>query len=114
MGTREPEVDSYLETIAPEHRPALDALRHLIHEIHPGIEETIEYKMPMFTHAGERVAGFASRANYISLYCNPAIVEGFRDELGKLNVGKGCIRFRRMEDLPLAVIREIFQRSAAD
>jgi uncharacterized protein YdhG (YjbR/CyaY superfamily) len=110
MGDRSSEVDHYLAQAPENHRDALVRLRDLIHEIHPGIEETIQYKMPTFS-LDQTVTGFASRAQYISLYCKPEVVDGYREELGKLNVGKGCIRFRKIEDLPLEVVKEIIRQS---
>ena len=36
------------------------------------------------------------------------------DELGNLNCGKGCIRFKQLAELPLDVLREIVRTTAAD
>jgi uncharacterized protein YdhG (YjbR/CyaY superfamily) len=63
MGERCTKVDAYLEESPTEDRAALEDLRVLIHEIHPTIKETIQYKTPTFTLEGEMVTGFASRAN---------------------------------------------------
>ncbi len=111
MGKRSSDIDHYLAQSPAKHREALVQLRDLIHEVHPAIEESIQYKMPAFS-LGQMVTSFASRAQYISLYCKPEVVDGYRDELGKLNVGKGCIRFRKIEDLPLEVVKEIIRHSA--
>ncbi len=111
MGSRSVEVDAYLESAAAEHRAALEELRNLIHAVHPDVIEAIQYKMPAFSLAGEMVTSFASRAQYISLYCKPEVVDSYRDELGKLNVGKGCIRFRKIEQLPLETVRTIIEKS---
>lgn len=111
MENRSTEVDEYLAGVAPEHREALDKLRELIHEIHPGVSEAIQYKMPAFSLSGEMITSFASRAQYISLYCKPEVVDSYRDDLGSLNVGQGCIRFRKYEQLPLDTVRTIIAKS---
>ena len=111
MGNRNTEVDEYLAGVAPEHREALDKLRELIHEIHPGVTEAIQYQMPAFSLSGEMITSFASRAKYISLYCKPEVVDSYREDLGKLNVGQGCIRFRKYEQLPLETVRTIIEKS---
>jgi uncharacterized protein YdhG (YjbR/CyaY superfamily) len=111
MGTHSVEVDAYMENVDNEaHREALAQLRVMIHEIQPDIAEKFEYKMPVFDYNGQ-ICGMSSRKNYISLYCKPEIVDRHRDALGKLNVGKGCIRFRKLSDLPLDTVRTIITES---
>lgn len=110
MNNPNAEVDTYLENCAPEHQTALITLRELIHDVQPDIIEKFEYKMPIFDYNGQ-VCGMSSRKNYISLYCQPEVVDKYRDDLGKLNVGKGCIRFKKLEDLPLDTIRTIIAES---
>ena len=48
MGAHSVEVDAYLETADAGHRAALEELRRLIHEVHPEVEEVIEYQIPAF------------------------------------------------------------------
>jgi len=61
------------------------------------------------------IVGLSSRAQYISLYvlgCRNGrnIAEAAKAKLGKVSVGKACIRFKRLADLnlpaALALIRE--------
>lgn len=111
IGNRSAQVDEYLDAASAEHREALESLRELIHEIHPEVDGTIEYKVPTFKLRGGTVPGFASRARYISLYCKPEIVDEHRETLGKLNVGKGWIRFRKFDQLRMDTIREIIRES---
>ena len=62
----------------------------------------------------------ASQKNYLSLYMMPAYGEGsdesrFRDEWSKtgkkLDMGKSCIRFKKLEDLALDVIADTIRRT---
>jgi hypothetical protein len=39
------------------------------------------------------------------------LVEGYRDRLGGLDCGKSCIRFKRLDDLPLDVIAAILHKT---
>jgi len=74
-------------------------------------------------------AGLASQKNYMSLYlmsvycgCGEEGAAGrharwFRDEWAKtgkkLNMGKACIRFRKIDDLPLELIGRAIKRISA-
>jgi hypothetical protein len=46
----------------------------------------------------------------MSLYvCESDIVKAHLAELGKVSCGKGCIRFRRIEDLNLSAVESILR-----
>jgi len=61
--------------------------------------------------------GLASQKNFIALYhmglyANPKLLEWFQAEWGKatprrLDMGKSCIRFKRMDDIPYDLIGEL-------
>ncbi len=58
------------------------------------------------------IIGLASQKSYISLYVcaledGKYIAEKYKDTLGKVSVGKSCIRFKKLEDLDLKGLREI-------
>jgi hypothetical protein len=55
----------------------------------------------------------ASNKQYISLYAGPIVLEPFVARLPKANLGRGCIRFKRLADVDLAVIDEVVRDSAA-
>lgn len=105
-----PEVDSYLENLDPPRREALMAVRGLIFEIVPGIRETIKYRMPTY-ELDEVVCSFASQKHYMSLYMDVSLVESHRAELSHLDIGKSCIRFKRLADLPLDTVKQILQET---
>ncbi len=99
-------VSEYLAELPPERRAALEKLRALITRIAPEATEGMKYGLPCF---GELCA-FASQKNYMALYvCEGEIVDAHRARLGKLDVGKGCIRFKRIEDLPLDAVESILR-----
>ncbi|MBK9518215.1 MAG: DUF1801 domain-containing protein [Anaeromyxobacter sp.] len=56
--------------------------------------------------------GLASRAQYVSLYTCAAdarghVAERYRARLPGADIGKGCVRFRRFDDLDPEVLREL-------
>lgn len=54
----------------------------------------------------------ASHANYISIYACAAdargyVAERYKDRLPKANIGKSCVRFKRLDDLDLAALKAL-------
>src|SRR5204863_4923360 len=63
------------------------------------------------------VIGLSSRAQYISLYIagsrnGKPIAEAAKTKLGKVSVGKVCIRFKKLSDLNLPVALELVREAA--
>jgi hypothetical protein len=57
------------------------------------------------------MVGLASQKNYISVYVCAAdgtqyVAEKYKDELGKTSVGKSCIRFKKIEDVNLPILKK--------
>ena len=100
-------VDEYLENLEGERRSALAELRELILATVPEAAETLKYRMPTYEYADEALCAFASQKHYMSLYMDVELVEMHRQELTGLDVGKSCIRFRKLEKLPLDTVRTI-------
>lgn len=105
-------VDAYLAEVPPKRLAALQSLRALIRKIAPAAREKILYGMPCYTLDEEIYCGFASQKQYMALYVCADTVDQYRDQLGKLNCGKGCIRFHKWEDLPLKAIEGILRDTA--
>lgn len=101
-----PQVDQYIAELAPDRRSALQQIRELIQDSVPDIKETMQYRMPTF-ELDEVVCAAASQKHYISLYMDVDLVEKHRAELAHLDVGKSCIRFKKIEDLPMGTVKEI-------
>jgi uncharacterized protein YdhG (YjbR/CyaY superfamily) len=104
-------VDEYLAELGPERRAALTALRSAILATVPGAAETMKYRMPTYEYAGDVLCAFASQKQYMSLYMDTDLVEKHRGELAGLSVGKSCIRFRKLEKLPLSVVKTILHET---
>jgi len=113
MYKRDKGVDDYLEGLAPERKAALEKLRDLVFETVPDAQESMRYKMPTYAYAGEGLCAFASQKHYMSLYMDVEILAEHKDELNHLNLGKSCIRFTKLEKLPLETVKQILRETVA-
>ena len=124
--------DEYVASLPEDHREAVATVRDVINRnLPPGYEEGMQYGMigwyvPLAryldTYNGQplAIAGLASQKNYISLYLNtvygsPREEAWFKERYAasgkKLDMGKSCLRFKRLEDVPLDVIGETIARA---
>jgi hypothetical protein len=124
-------VGQYLKQLPADRRNALRAVRQVIRKNLPkGYEEAMDwgaicYQVPLSvlpkTYNGQPLcyAALASQKNHMavylmSIYGDKAIEKWFRERFKasgkKLNCGKSCVRFRKLEDLPLDVIGEAVAR----
>ena len=60
------------------------------------------------------IIALASQKNYISLYVcaiegGEYIAEKYKGDLGKVNVGRSCIRFKKIEDLNLKTLEKVIK-----
>ena len=127
--------EEYIASLPEDRREAVSAVRDVVNRnLPPGYEEGMAYGMIAWwvpletfpdTYNGQPLglAGLASRKNYISLYLNtvygsPDEEAWFKDRYAasgkQLNMGKSCVRFRHLDDLPLDVIGETIARAKLD
>lgn len=110
MQSKAPDVESYIREAPAERQAALTRLRELCLRTLKGYTEVMTYGMPGYVAPGatEGAVGFASQKQYIALYIlkQPAL-EAHRAALAGLSVGKGCIRYRRPEQIDWAVVRKL-------
>jgi hypothetical protein len=128
MRSKAATVREYLETLPGERRDAIGKVRKTILKNLPrGYEEAINwgfitYQVPLSVYPDTynkqplMYAALASQKNYMAVYlCNVYGLASLRDQLiagfkaagKKLDMGKSCIRFRKVEDLPLDVIGKL-------
>lgn len=125
-------VQEYLENVPEERKEVFRKIFDAIHQNIPkGFEERLNYGMiswvvphslyPAGYHCTPELPlpfmSIASQKNFIALYhmgiyANQNLLQWFQDEYPKhaktkLNMGKSCIRFKKMEDIPLDLIREL-------
>jgi uncharacterized protein YdhG (YjbR/CyaY superfamily) len=108
---RSQEVDAYPAGLDPDRREALSELRGVVLGIAPDAVETMKHRMPTYEYQRGVLCAFASQKQYMSLYMDAGLVEQHRPDLQGLSVGKSCIRFRRLDDLPLETVRTILRET---
>lgn len=138
MQSRAGTVEGYLAGLPDDRREALEAVRKVILKNldRSGFEEGIQYGMigyyvphavfPDGYHCDPRqplpFASLASQKSHMALYlmCVYGSEENekwFREAWAKtgkkLDMGKSCVRFKKLSDLPLEVIGELIKRVPA-
>ena len=111
MVKRTEKVEEYLESLERERRAALTELRSLVLETVPEAVETMRYRMPTYDYKDHMLCAFASQKHYMSLYMDTDIVDKHTEELAHLDLGKSCIRFRSLDQLPLDTIRLMLEET---
>ena len=125
-------VQEYLQNLPEERRAVVSEMRELILQHLPeGYRETfnwgmLSYEIPLErypkTYNGQPLGylALAAQKNYYSLhlmgvYGDPAqeawLREEFRKAGKKLDMGKACLRFKKLEDLPLETIGQVIART---
>lgn len=127
--------EEYVATLPEERLGPFKRLREIILKNLPaGFEETMAYGMigyvvphsiyPEGYHCDPKQAlpfmSLASQKNYIAvyhsgIYADPNLYDWFtqayaRESAYKLDMGKSCIRFKRMDDIPYALIGELSRK----
>jgi hypothetical protein len=135
MQSKEVSVPAYLASLPADRRAAIATIRALVNaHVDPAIQEGMLYGMitwsvphsvfPAGYHVDPKTplpfAALASQKNHMSLYLMTAYGEGSTGEAWirthwpktakKLDMGKSCIRFKKVEDLALDVVAEAIAR----
>ncbi|MDI3387701.1 DUF1801 domain-containing protein [Streptomyces sp. B-S-A8] len=109
-----PDVDTYLAELPEGLRAALTRLRQLCRTELPGFTEVMAYGMPVYERDGRGEIAFAGQKQYISFYLmRDDVREEFADRLAPQDMGKGCLRFRRPEQIDFALVRDLLRAVAA-
>lgn len=129
-------VDEYLNALPPDRQAIIRRMRQFILDhLPPGYEEILDYGMLVYAvplnvlpdtynkHPLGYIA-LASQKNYNSLYLmtvygdlklETAFHEAYLASGKKLNMGKSCLRFQTVDDLPLDLLaKTIGQTSMQD
>jgi hypothetical protein len=128
-------VEAYLAELPEDRREIVAAVRSVVLEhLPPGFEEGMQYGMIGYYVPLERypetyngrplgVAALASQKRHLSLYLmgiygDDGESSWFRERWGetgkKLDMGKSCVRFKRLDDLALDVVGEAIARTSAE
>ncbi len=130
MQSKATTVAQYLAELPPDRRTAIEALRKIVNaNLADGFEEGMQYGMicwsiphstyPAGYYCDPKQAlpfiALASQKHYMSLYLSchyggPKDEKWFRAQWAKtgkkLDMGKSCLRFKKIDDLALSVIGE--------
>jgi hypothetical protein len=64
--------------------------------------------MPSYSRGGQVEVAFAKQAQHLSLYIlKKPVFDAHRANLGRLSLGKGCIRYRRPDQIDWAVVASL-------
>ena len=120
-------VEEYLQELPPDRREGIQAVRQVfLDNLPPGYVETmnwgmITYEIPLdrypktYNKQPLMYAALASQKRHMAVYLmcvyslaesRTRFVERYKASGKKLDMGKSCVRFRKVEDLPLDLIAE--------
>lgn len=113
MQSKAETIEAYLAEILPERREALTRLHHLCTTVLTGYAALMAYGMPSYQRPGGEIeVAFASQKNYISLYIlKSEVLDRHRAELSRLSLGKGCIRYRKPNQIDFALVEKLLEAS---
>lgn len=130
-------VDDYYNALPEERKYAMSEIRKTISENLPeGFTECIAYNMPSFVvphslyplgyHCDPKIPlpfiSLASQKNFISIYhmgiyADNELLSWFENaykelNIGKLDMGKSCIRFKKIDSIPYDLIAELSKKQS--
>ena len=128
-------VEEYLDELADDRRETVEAVRDVVNANLPdGYEETVQFGMISYVVPLERYpktynrqalqyAALASQKNYVSLYLMNVygdqeterwFLDRYKASGKRLDMGKSCVRFKTIDDLPLDLVGEAVARTPVD
>lgn len=135
MQSKAKTVDEYIETLPEDRQKAISDIRKVVNKSLPkGFREEMGYGMmgwvvphklyPAGYHCNPKqplpFMGVASQKNFISfysmvIYSDNKLLRWFQKEWPKhsskkLDMGKSCIRFKKVDDIPLKLLGELAKK----
>ncbi len=117
----------YIASLPADRRKVVKALHEAIRKAAPKLEPHIasgmlgygryHYKYASGREGDAAVVALASQKNHLSLYLcavedGEYLAEKNKARLGKVSVGRSCIRFKKLEELDLKVAMELVRKAA--
>src|SRR5689334_24429947 len=109
--------DDYIAQIDEPRRSAIKNIHAMITKAVPKLKPSIQYGMIGYgsyhykydsgREGDAPIVALASQKGYISIYGCGAEIESCKREMPKANFGKGCIRFKKFEDIDLKALEKI-------
>ena len=124
--TKAKTIKDYIDSIDEPRKSEIVKIDKFIRETAPELKPNFAYNMLGYgwfhykTKSGREgdwpVIALASQKNYISIYiCSVKdgkyVAEIYDKRLGKVSVGKSCIRFKKIDDIKLPVLKEAIKES---
>lgn len=118
--------EEYIELLDEPRKSQLKELHELIRKTVPKLKPAIALGMIMYGKfhykykSGREgdwyVIALASQKNYISLYVcatdgKKYVAEKYKKQLPKADIGRSCIRFKKIEDIDLPLIKKILKEA---
>jgi hypothetical protein len=111
--------DEFIAALPAERRQPMAQVWQLVRAAVPaGYTEHIGPKYLEFRAGPEMCIALANQKSYMSLhlvpiYLMPTLQEGLAAAAPKLKMGKGCLNFKKVEELPLDAVREVIASTSA-
>jgi uncharacterized protein YdhG (YjbR/CyaY superfamily) len=115
-------IEEYIEAVPLERKEAILFLHDFIQKTVPTLKPYMAYNMlgygefPYANYKKEAITwpiiALANQKNYISVYVcaldkGVYLAEKYKDNLGKVSVGKSCIRFKKIDDVNLETLKTV-------
>lgn len=125
--TKATNIKDYLAMVPKERKPIVDFMHDFIQKTVPELKPHFAHNMlgygafPYTNYKKEQIEwpiiALANQKNYVSLYVcavdgEEYVAEKHKDKLGKVSVGKSCIRFKKLEDLDLDELAKVLKMAA--
>jgi len=117
-------IGEYLTMLPKGRREPVEFLHKFIRKTAPNLKPNFIYNMPGYGSFKCRnykkkvmdwpIVALASQKNYISLYVcavdkGKYLAEKYKNEWGKVSVGRSCIRFKKLEDINLKTLEKVIK-----
>lgn len=117
-------VKEYFDMLPKERREPMEFLHKFIKKTAPKLKSHFAYNMPGYGNFKYKnykeetidwpIIALASQKNYISLYVcavdkDGYIAEKYKQSLGRVSVGRSCIRFKKIDDLNLITLGKVIK-----
>jgi uncharacterized protein YdhG (YjbR/CyaY superfamily) len=117
-------VKEYIDNVPEDRKQTIEFLHTFIQEAAPQLQPFFAYNMlgyGSFKYLDYKkqvidwpTVALANQKNYISLYVcavenEKYVAETYAPKLGKVNVGRSCIRFKKLEDINLDELKKVIK-----
>jgi hypothetical protein len=135
MQSKAKTVPEYLDDLPPDRLEAIETVRDVILDNLPdGFEETVNwgmitYQVPLsrcpdtYNKKPLMLAALASQKNHMAVYLigvyadadsRARFAAAYKDTGKRMDMGKSCVRFRKLDDLPLELVGNAIAEYSVD